>query len=99
MQLKVALNMRSRCRREMLLQRARLYVDDPSALEKSGEFTGPLARGVIARSDILGDLYDLCQRRCPMPRAQDITLFKNGGAAHLDLMTAGVVGRALASPA
>ncbi len=79
---------------DALLRRARIYVDDPSALEKSGEFTGPLAGGVIARRDILGDLYDLCQGRCPMPAAQDVTLFKNGGASHLDLITAGVVGQA-----
>ena len=76
---------------DTLLKRARLYVDDPSALEKSGEFTGPLASGVIRRKDILGDLYDLCQGRCIMPKVQDITVFKNGGASHLDLITAGVV--------
>ena len=39
----------------------------------------------IAREDVLADYYDL-------PRftraAEDITLFKNGGGAHLDLMTA-----------
>ncbi|MBC2885741.1 ornithine cyclodeaminase [Ochrobactrum sp. CM-21-5] len=79
---------------DLLLQRAKIYVDDPSALEKSGEFTGPLARGVITRSDILGDLYDLCQNRCIMPEPDDITLFKNGGASHLDLITAVVVERA-----
>lgn len=77
---------------DTLLRRAKIYVDDPSAVEKSGEFTGPLADGLIARADILGDLYDLCQGRCPMPEARDITLFKNAGASHLDLVTAGVVG-------
>lgn len=79
---------------DLLLQRANIYVDDLSALEKSGEFTGPLARGVISRSDIRGDLYDLCQNRCLMPGPDDIALFKNGGASHLDLITALVVDRA-----
>jgi ornithine cyclodeaminase/alanine dehydrogenase-like protein (mu-crystallin family) len=39
---------------------------------------------VIAREDVLADYYDLNRfRRAP----EDITLFKNGGGAHLDLMT------------
>lgn len=80
---------------DALLRRARIYVDDPSALEKSGEFTGPLARGVIARNDILGDLYHLCQGDCPLPGPEDVSLFKNAGASHLDLITAGVVGQEL----
>ena len=51
----------------------------------------PLASGAIARGDIRGDLYDLAQgaegRTCP----EDITLFKNGGGAHLDLMVGRVI--------
>lgn len=74
-----------------LLRRAMIYVDDYSALEKSGEFTGPLARGVITRDDILGDLYALAQAKCALPGPNDISVFKNGGASHLDLVTASVV--------
>ncbi|MDK3018810.1 ornithine cyclodeaminase family protein [Pseudodonghicola flavimaris] len=76
---------------DALLRRAMLYVDDPSAVEKSGEFTGPIGRGVITPTDVLGDLFDLCQGRCALPGPDDISLFKNGGASHLDLITAGVV--------
>jgi len=73
---------------DTLLRRAMVYVDDPSAMDKSGEFTGPLSRGVITRAHVLGDLFDLCQSRCPLPGPQDISVFKNGGASHLDLITA-----------
>ena len=50
-----------------------------------GELKVPLESGVIQRSDILGDYYDAAH----FARQSDdeITLFKNGGGAHLDLMT------------
>ncbi|MDE0309392.1 MAG: hypothetical protein OXI60_06120 [Acidiferrobacterales bacterium] len=45
--------------------------------------------GAIAKSDVRGDLYELC---CGSVRGrnstQDVTLFKNGSGGHLDLMTA-----------
>lgn len=49
----------------------------------------PIASGAITRDDILGDLCDLVGRVAPgrLGRA-DITLFKNAGGGHLDLMTA-----------
>lgn len=84
---------------DALLGRGRIYVDDFKILEESGEFTGPLERGVIARSDVLGDLYALCQGRCPLPGPTEISVFKNGGIAHLDLITAQVVASADAAPA
>ncbi|MGR3505815.1 MAG: ornithine cyclodeaminase family protein [Paracoccaceae bacterium] len=68
------------------LQRARIFVDSfDTTIGHIGEIKDPLSRGVIARSDVLADYYD--------PEAfvrgsdDDITLFKNGGGAHLDLMT------------
>ena len=67
------------------LRRARLFVDSlDTTLEHIGELRDPLARGVISRGDVVADFYDLDRfRREP----DDITLFKNGGGAHLDLMT------------
>ena len=70
-----------------VLTRARLFMDSrDTVLDHIGEFKDPLARGVIAQSDVEGDLYDHESgvfKRAP----QDITLYKNGGGAHLDLMT------------
>jgi ornithine cyclodeaminase len=73
---------------DALLRRAAIHVDSRDALEKSGEFTGPLARGVIAPSDVRGDLFDLCQGKVAPSPADQVTLFKNASAAHLDLITA-----------
>lgn len=70
-----------------VLTRARLFVDSrDTVLDHIGEFKDPLARGVISHEDVLGDLYDAGAgvfTRDP----DDITLYKNGGGAHLDLMT------------
>ena len=50
-----------------------------------GELKIPLERGAIARADVLADNYDgPFARTCQ----SEITVFKNGGGAHLDLMTA-----------
>jgi len=49
----------------------------------------PIANGVISANDIVADYYapDLFHRGSD----DQITLFKNGGGAHLDLMTAAYV--------
>ena len=68
------------------LTRARLFVDSrDTTLGHIGEIKIPLEAGTIAQSDIIADFYDL-----PAFRRQsddEITLCKNGGGAHLDLMT------------
>jgi ornithine cyclodeaminase/alanine dehydrogenase-like protein (mu-crystallin family) len=71
------------------LQRSKLFVDArESTLEHIGELKIPLARGLIGADDVIADLYDLAAG-CAWQRApDDITLYKNGGGAHLDLMTA-----------
>ncbi|MDF1857295.1 ornithine cyclodeaminase [Pseudooceanicola sp.] len=72
---------------DCVLQRGRLFVDSfDTTLDHIGELKMPLANGAITRSDVLADYYDLAgfQRR----NAAEITVFKNGGGAHLDLMTA-----------
>jgi len=53
-----------------------------------GEIMIPIANGVMTAEDIVADLYDLCRNKHPGRRnADEITLFKNGGGGHLDLMT------------
>jgi ornithine cyclodeaminase len=68
------------------LQRAKIYVDSfDTTLDHIGELKIPLATGAIKRSDVLADFYNIAQFQ--RGTDQDITLFKNGGGAHLDLMT------------
>jgi ornithine cyclodeaminase len=58
-------------------------------LDTVGELVIPIVAGVITESDVLADLYDLVGGRHPGRRdPEEITLFKNGGGGHLDLMTA-----------
>ena len=72
-----------------LLQNAEIFVDArATTIKHIGELMIPIAAGVIAESDIVGDLYDLCQQKCGRSSPDAITLFKNGGGAHLDLLTA-----------
>ena len=70
------------------LQRARLFVDSrDTTVGHIGEIMDPLASGAIREADILADFYDdpaLYTRRSE----EEITIAKNGGGAHLDLMTA-----------
>jgi ornithine cyclodeaminase len=69
------------------LKRAQIYTDSfDSTLDHIGEFKTPLEQGVITRDDVLADFYDLA--RFPAFDPSQITLFKNGGGAHLDLITA-----------
>ena len=68
------------------IRRARLFVDSrETTIGHIGELKDPIAAGVITPDDIIADYYqpDLMQRRSD----DEITLFKNGGGAHLDLMT------------
>ncbi|OAN77201.1 ornithine cyclodeaminase [Sulfitobacter sp. EhC04] len=68
------------------LQRARVFVDSfDTTIGHIGEINIPLESGAITRDDLIADYYDLARftRRSP----DEITLFKNGGGAHLDLMT------------
>jgi ornithine cyclodeaminase len=80
---------------DTLIQRACIFVDSrDTTIDHIGELKIPIARGIITRSDILGDLYDIEAGRAGRRNGEEITLFKNGGGAHLDLMTAGAILRA-----
>jgi ornithine cyclodeaminase len=46
-----------------------------------------LEQGVIERQDILADFYGAADGSFSRPSLDAITLCKNGGGAHLDLMT------------
>jgi ornithine cyclodeaminase/alanine dehydrogenase-like protein (mu-crystallin family) len=84
------------------VRRASVFVDSRRfTLGVCGDISQPVAAGVIAESDVRADLFDLCQGRHVGRRSADeITLFKNGGGGHLDLMTAiAAFERSTASPA
>ncbi|MEO0882781.1 MAG: ornithine cyclodeaminase [Pseudomonadota bacterium] len=74
---------------DALMARAELFVDSrDTTLKHIGELIMPLASGVITQSDIRGDLYDLCAGAVGRSSEEAVTVFKNGGGAHLDVMTA-----------
>lgn len=70
------------------MQRARIFVDSrQTTIHHIGEIMDPIASGAITEADIVADFYDdaaLYARRSD----DEITIAKNGGGAHLDLMTA-----------
>lgn len=69
--------------------RSRIFVDSrPSAFE-TGEIKIPMETGVISETEVLGDHYQLASGAAAGRTSDDdITLFKNGGGGHLDLMAA-----------
>jgi ornithine cyclodeaminase/alanine dehydrogenase-like protein (mu-crystallin family) len=75
------------------IRRASVFVDSRRfTIGQCGDISGPIAAGVISEHDIRGDLFDLCSGRHEGRRsAEEITVFKNGGGGHLDLMTARLV--------
>jgi ornithine cyclodeaminase/alanine dehydrogenase-like protein (mu-crystallin family) len=77
------------------LRRGSLFVDArETTLNHIGELMIPLASGVICADDVLADLSDLCQQRHEGRSSEDeITIFKNGGGGHLDLMCARLLHR------
>jgi len=81
------------------MRRALIFVDRfESDFAGPGDILQPIANGTIRQADVLGDLYDLVGGRVAGRRAPpDITLVKNAGGAHLDLMTAELVVQRLAN--
>jgi len=74
------------------MQRARVFVDArATTVHHIGELMIPLASGAISEGDIQGEFRDLVAGTAGRRSDGDITLFKNGGGAHLDLMTAQVI--------
>jgi alanine dehydrogenase len=71
------------------VRKAILYVDSRDTARHCGDIAAPIKVGVISANDIAADLFQLCRGECKgREEADEITLFKNGGGGHLDLMTA-----------
>jgi ornithine cyclodeaminase/alanine dehydrogenase-like protein (mu-crystallin family) len=75
---------------DALIAGGSLFVDgSETTIDHIGELTIPIAEGVITADAVVGDLYDLVRGQAAGRRsASEITVFKNGGGAHLDLMIA-----------
>ena len=73
-----------------VFRRASVFVDArATTVAVLGELMIPIANGGISPTDVLADLYALAQKKHPGRRStEEITVFKNGGGGHLDLMTA-----------
>ncbi|SDI99756.1 ornithine cyclodeaminase family protein [Lutimaribacter saemankumensis] len=68
------------------IRRARVFVDSyDTTVGHIGEIKIPLESGLIARGDLVADYYE--PEKFARASEDEITLFKNGGGAHLDLMT------------
>ena len=73
-------------------ERARVFVDTPEALVKSGDLLQAIAEGGFAPAALQGTLADLCAGRSPgRGGADEITLFKAVGSALEDLAAAELV--------
>ena len=69
------------------LKKSTIYVDSfETTIDHIGELKIPIASSVIKRESVISDFYDI--EAFTRSSDDEITLFKNGGGAHLDLMTA-----------
>ncbi len=74
------------------MTRARVFVDSrATTLHHIGELIEPLKSGAIVESDIQADFYDMADGAYARLSEDEITIAKNGGGAHLDLMTASYI--------
>jgi len=75
-----------------VMRRAEIFVDaKETTVSKTGDLIVPIEHGVIKEGDIRGDLYDLCQGGSGRTTDEAVTVFKNGGGAHLDLIVANCI--------
>ncbi|GAA6208513.1 ornithine cyclodeaminase [Cognatishimia sp. WU-CL00825] len=77
---------------DALLQKGRIFVDSrETTIHHIGELIIPIAAGVISESDVLADFYDFAAGHSGRTSEKEVTIFKNGGGAHLDVMTADAI--------
>ena len=71
---------------DAVLNRGRIFVDSrETTIDHIGELKIPIAAGAIATTDVIADYYQM--NAFTRNDDAEITVFKNGGGAHLDLMT------------
>ncbi|QXI31557.1 ornithine cyclodeaminase [Pseudomonas vanderleydeniana] len=69
-----------------LMGKSRVFVDDRQSAAVAGDLVIPMKSGVLREEGIEGDLFDLCQLPRFVRGADEITVYKNAGGAHLDLV-------------
>ena len=76
------------------MARARVFVDSrATTVHHIGELIDPIRSGAITEADVIADFYDLASGCFSRETSDEITIAKNGGGAHLDLMTADYIAR------
>jgi ornithine cyclodeaminase len=71
---------------------AKVFVDSrATTIHHIGELMMPLKSGAITEADVIADYYDIASGIFTRHSDDEITIAKNGGGAHLDLMTAAYV--------
>ena len=75
-----------------LHRHATWFVDSfATTIDHIGELKMPLAEGIITRDAIKGDHHALVSGGVGRTSQDEITVFKNGGGAHLDIMVSAAV--------
>jgi len=73
---------------------ARVFVDArATTIHHIGELIDPIRSGAMTEADVIADYYDLASGTFARQSDDEITIAKNGGGAHLDLMTADYIAR------
>jgi len=88
-----AFNMTMREADDLALQRSRVFIDTPSALDEGGDVAQAVASGALAKSAIVADLAALARGAPGRGSDDEITLFKSVGASIEDLAAAQLVWR------
>lgn len=71
------------------LTRGTIFVDSRTNMRRGGDLSQAVASGAITWAAVKADLFDLVQgKQRGRTDADQITVFKNNGGAHLDLFTA-----------
>ncbi|YCI04574.1 ornithine cyclodeaminase [Ensifer sp. D2-11] len=71
------------------LARGTIFVDSRNNMESGGDLSQAIASGAITWNAVKADLFELVQGKSEgRTDADQITVFKNNGGAHLDLFTA-----------
>ena len=77
---------------DVAMARGRVFVDArATTVHHIGELMAPLESGAIREADVVADFYDLASGRFARQSGDEITIAKNGGGAHLDLMTSAYI--------
>ncbi len=74
---------------DALITRAEVFVDCRLTTEgQTGDLTAPIASGVFSADKIQGSLYPMVGQQARRSGSDAVTVFKNGGGGHIDLMVA-----------